>query len=429
MDVHTQQQRGRSPSVGRQPEQRIRHSPSPHPFPDQLSPTDTSGNSLNITSQGYIPALSSTSGLPSSYLGNNTSQPQFQPHVLPSNDFNDQSLGQTFQQDSFDSNMSHGTATMSAQHPGQAFPPGMMNVNNNFGSDFTQQTFDDKQGQYFDGGLLDPQLSLNTQQQNQSINPADIMSNMSSPQNMQPTPPNLLAPNAQSSEPTSPFTNPGQQWSPNHSRHASLDPQAAFTNGNQGSQPEWNMMQGPQFQRHRRAPSEHSDLGHSDVSSSVAPSPYLAQADNFDNFDQQTSPMMRPQQDNQAYDGSLGIESFTLSDPQNQRNSPRHSPFVSPMLSPQPGVGAAQESSFMLQSDMQNNFGNNGSARDPFPNPTEQFPQFPPEARLGSNDYGQADAMAPPEINVEFAGPQPSLMERPRFESEFDALSPPDRSE
>ena len=316
---------------------------------------------------------------------------------------------------------------MGTQHAGQQFQSTMLGANNDFGGDFTQTGFNDKQSQYFDGGILDPQSSLNTQQQDQSINPADIMSNMSSPQNMQPTPPNLLAPNAQHSEPTSPFTNPGQQWSPNHSRHASLDPQAAFTNGNQGVQPEWNMMQGPQFQRHRRAPSEHSDLGHSDVSSSVAPSPYMLQTDNFDNFDQQASPMMRAQQDNQAYDGSLGIESFTLSEQQNQRNSPRHSPFESPMMAPQPGLGAVQDSNFMLQPEMQNNFNNGGALGDAFSDATEQFPQFPPEARLGSNDYGQADAVAPPKINVEFAGPQ-STMERPRYESEFDSLIPPDRS-
>ena len=431
MDVHTQQQqRGRSPSVGHQPEQRIRHSPSPHPFPDQLSPTDTSGNSLNFTSPAYNSALSSTSGaggqysVSPSYLTANSSQPQFQPHVLPSNDFGDQGLGQTYSQENFDSRMQHGPSPLNTQHSGQQFPAEGLTANNNFGGDFNQsQEFGDKQGQFFDGGLLDPQLSLSTQQQDQSINPADIMSNMSSPQIMHPTPPNLLAPNAQHSEPTSPFTNPGQQWSPNHSRHVSLDPHAAFANGNQGGQPEWNMMQGPQFQGHRRAPSEHSDLGHSDVSSSVAPSPYIPQTDNFD---QQPSPMMRPQPENQAYD-SLGIESFTLSESQNQGNSPRHSPFVSPMISPQPGLGSAHDSQFMLQPEMQNNF-NGGSPRDTYPNQTEQFPQFPPEARLGSNDYGQANVMAPPEINVEFAGPQHPMVERPRLESEFNALSPPDRS-
>ena len=362
--------------------------------------------------------------MPPSYLTANSSLPQFQSHVLPSNDFGDQDLGQPYSQENFDSGMQHGPSPLTSQHSDQQFQPEGLTANNNFGGDFNQsQEFGEKQGQFFDGGLLDPQLSLNTQQQDQSINPADIMSNISSPQMMQPTPPNLLAPNAQHSEPTSPFTNPGQQWSPNHSRHASLDPHAAFTNGNPGGQPEWNMMQGAQFQGHRRAPSEHSDLGHSDVSSSVAPSPYMPQTDNFD---QQPSPMVRPQQENQAYD-SLGIESFTLSEPQNQGNSPRHSPFVSPMISPQPGLGAAHDSQFMLQPEMQNSF-NGGSPRDTYPNQTEQFPQFPPEARLGSNDYGPAGAMAPPEINVEFAGPQSHMVERPRIESEFDALSPPDRS-
>ena len=438
MDAHIQQ-RGRSPSVGHQPDQPIRHSPSPNPFPDQLSPTDTSGNHLNYTSQAYNPSLSPTSGaggpygVSPSYLSANSSQPQFTPpSILPSNDYGDPSLGQAFGQENFDSSMQQGNMALGTQHPGQQFQADGLTANN-FGGDFgRQQEFSDKQGggQYFDGGLLDPQLSLNTQQQqDQSINPADLMSNMSSPQVMQPTPPNLLAPNSQHSEPTSPFTNPGQHWSPNHSRHASLDPNVAFVNGAQGGiSSEWNIMQGPQFQGHRRTPSEHSDLGHSDVSSSVAPSPYMPQNDNFD----QPSPGMRPQQDSQVYDNSLGMDAFTLSEPQNPnpRTSPGHSPYVSPMIGPQPGLGGVQESQFMLQPELQNNF--NGASRDAFPNQAEQFPQFPPEARLGSNDYRQAGNMAgnmaPPEINVEFAGPQQSMMDRPRFESEFDGLSPPDRS-
>ena len=423
MDTHTQ--RGRSPSVGHHPDHPIRHSPSPHPFPDQLSPTDISGNNLNYTSQAYNPSLSPTSGggaygVSPSYLASNSPQSQFPPHVLPSNNYGDQGLGQGYTQDSFDSSMQHGNIINTQQ--GERFQSEGLTANN-FGGDYNA-----KRGQYFDNGLvLDPQLSLNTQQ-DQSINPADLMSDMSSPQVMQPTPPNFLTPNAQHSEPTSPFSNPGHQWSPNHSRHASLDPNVAFVNGTQGVSPEWNNMQGPQFQTHRRTPSEHSDLGHSDVSSSVAPSPYIPQNDTFD----QSSPMVRPQQDGQIYENSLGIEAFTLNDPQNPntRASPRHSPYVSPMIGPQPGLGAAQDSQFMLQPELQNNF-NGTSPRDAFPNQAEQFPQFPPEARLGSNDYGpgQADVMQPPEINVEFAGPQHATMDRPRFASEFDGLSPPDRSQ
>ena len=426
MDVHTQQQRGRSPSVGHNADQRIKHSPSPHRFPDQLSPTDTSNNNIAFTTQTYNPTLSSTNGSPgsynlsTSYLNNNSSQPQFQPHVLPSNDFGEQSFGQTYQQENLNPNLN-------AQHSGQQFQSDM--VNTTFGGDFPQQQqeYNQKQDQFDDGFLLDPQLQVNTQQ-DQSINPADIMSNMSPPQGMQPTPPNLMPPNAMSSEPTSPFTNPGQQWSPNHSRHVSLDPSAAYTNGVQQNQPDWGSMQlqGPQFQGHRRAPSEHSDMGHSDVSS-VAPSPFIAQTDNFDTFEHDRSPMVRPQQDNQGYDGAL-LESFSLSESQNQRPSPRHSPFHSPRMSPQPGLGGAQNDQFMPLPEMQNSFNGGSSGEPTFPNQTEQFPQFPPEARLGSNDYGQADAMAPPEINVEFApSTQPGRFEPPRFEGDFDALIPPNR--
>ena len=182
------------------------------------------------------------------------------------------------------------------------------------------------------------------------------------------------------------------------------------------------MLQGPHFQQHRRAPSEQSD-----VSSSVAPSPYLAQSDTFDSFDQNASPMLNPQRDNQLYQEGLGIESFSISDNNPHNHSPRHSPFVSPRISPQPALGVAKEASFMGLPETQSNFGG-GFTPEGYGNQTEQFPVLPPEQRLPSNDYGQADQYDVPQINVESAPmAQQPPMENARSPTDMEALSPPEQ--
>ena len=346
--------------------------------------------------------------------------PQFQQHVLPSNDFSDQRFGQSYQQNGLDSGFGQDTSHINIPQEGHQYQSDSLGLGATLQDFRPQQGFDVKQEESYENNfLLDPQLD--PPQQNH-INPADIMSNMSSPQNMNPTPPSLMPPDALSSGPASPNTN-HQQWSPQHSRHASLDPSAAFTNGHQSA--EWSgMLTGSQFQNHRRAPSEHSD-----VSSSVAPSPYLAHHDNFDTFDQNPSPMLNAQQDDQIYPGGLGIESFTLSEPQQQKHSPRHSPFVSPRMSPQPGMGLALENNFLPLSQANNSF-NGGPGSELYTNnQPESFPPFQPEERLGSNDMGQAAQMVPPEINVEYAPTtRQQSFEPPRYEhSDMDALSPPER--
>lgn len=85
----------------------------------------------------------------------------------------------------------------------------------------------------------------------------------------------------------------------------------------------------------------------------------------------------------------------------------------------------AQDANFM---PLPNNSFNGAPGSEIYTNQTEQFPQFSTEDQLGPNDMGQAAQMAPPEINVEFAPTtrQPNF-EPPRYESEFDALSPPVR--
>ena len=425
------QTRGRSPSVGRPPNQRIRSSPSPHDYNGHISPTEFNNAPANhtFTSQSFSSNnLSPTSNLnytlSNSYLDAGPQQQHFQQsqQVGQTNEFGNQTFDQPFQQNGVGLNGQQPQTQKQPQQSDQQYQNEMLNLDTNFGG-YPQQ-FSNKQEHFTNyDSLLDPQLQPpgagQHQQQDQSINPADIMSNMSSPQNLVPTPPNLMPINAQHSEPTSPFTHPGQQWSPNHSRHTSLDPAAAYTNG---QQQEWSgMMQGPQFQGHRRAPSEHSD-----VSSSVAPSPFLAQSDNFDSFDQNPSPLLNPQQDSQLYQEGLGIENFNISD-NHQRPSPRHSPFVSPLLSPQPGLGMAQDASFMTLSEAQNKYAGNLTPEG-YANPSEQFPTLPPEQRLPSNDYGQADQYDVPQINVESAPmPQQPAMENTRFQTDMDALSPPER--
>lgn len=420
-----QQHRGRSLSAGQQSNERIRHSPSPHNFHSQTSPTGVPTTCTNFNSQSFNSNISSTSGqynLTPPYLNGSAQQFQFQQHVLPSNDFRDSGFGQSYQQNGLGSDFQQDSSHLAAaQQVHQQFRPDALGLNQNFESFSSQPEFVGKPAEsYGNEFMLDPSLDTNIQPQDH-INPADIMSTMSSPQNMMPTPPNqLMPPEVHSSGPTSPISNQGQQWSPHHSRHASLDPSAAFTNGQQ--QPsDW---AGMQFQTHRRAPSEHSD-----VSSSVAPSPFLTQQDSFDQFDHNPSPMLNPQQDQQLFEnGGLGIETFSLSENPHQVNSPRHSPFVSPRMTPQPGFGLAQDANFM---PLPNNNFNGAPGSEIYTNNSEQFPPFQPGERLGSNDLGQATSMAPPpEINVELAPTtrQPSF-EPPRFENEFDALSPPERGQ
>ena len=259
---------------------------------------------------------------------------------------------------------------------------------------------------------------------------------MSSPQNMNTTPPNLMPPDAASSPGHgSPSSALPQSLSPHHSRHASLDPSSAiFSNGQQPT--DWTgMLSGAQFQTHRRAPSEHSD-----VSSSVAPSPYLNQQDSFEAFDPNPSPMLAAQPDQHMYHDALGIEAFSLSDnhqqahqqqqqqQQQQRHmqqqegiSPRHSPYPSPRMSPSPGFTMPPESQYLLSNDMQN--GLNGQSGPEMYNNQPQYGM-----KNGSIDMGQAAQMAPPEINVELAPPsRDNGFEQPRGENDLDALIPPER--
>lgn len=279
---------------------------------------------------------------------------------------------------------------------------------------------------YGRGDFLSIEADLSCGMQQQSIHPADLMSTMSSPQNLIPTPPNLIPLESTSPRAGSPAPHQNQLFPSDHSRHTSLDPSSAmFPHGPQGQ--DWaSMLQQNQFRKHQRAPSEYSD-----VSSSVAHSPFLTQPESggFDGFDQNPSPLLNAQDNNNLYQDALGIGNFSLSDPQQQQQliSPRHSPYVSPRMTPQQGLEVPQDNNFVLsQHDLHNNF-NGGPGPEIYTSQPETFSPF--AMRTGSSDLGHATQMAPPEINVEFAPTtrQP-VFEPSATENDHDALSPPGRN-
>lgn len=384
-------QRGRSPSGGHHLNHHMNHSLSPRNFPDGLD-LDTSISSTAYSSSSF------SANIPQPTY---THELHFAPYI------NDSPSLQNFN--------------------GLLIP----DTSKGYG-DFPQnQDLTAKQEQHYNGGFLpiDADLSSGMQPQQQSINPADLMSTMSSPQKLIPTPPNLIPLESTSPRAGSPAPHQGQLYSPEHSRHTSLDPSSAmFAHGQQGQ--DWtSMLQQNQFRSHQRAPSEYSD-----VSSSVAHSPFLTQPENggFDGFDQNPSPLLDAQDNNNLYQDALGIGSFSLSDPQQQQQqqqliSPRHSPYVSPRMSPQLGLDMPQDNNFVLsQHDLHNNF-NGGPGPEIYTSQPEKYSSF--AARHGSGDLGHAALLAPPEINVEFAPTtrQP-VFEPSATENDHDALSPPGKS-
>lgn len=248
-----------------------------------------------------------------------------------------------------------------------------------------------------------------------TLNPNEI-NNMTSPHSHHsPTPPQLLQP--ESHMPGSAHQSPSsfnqhQFSSPpaGHSRHVSLGPEAALL-PNQIN--EWSQ---PQFQGHRRSPSEYSDV------SSVSPSPLLVSSDNFDADISGHSPLQRPS-DGSLYQDVLGIGTFSLSDnhsPGHQGRSPSHSPAISPRIHPQ-----------QLPDRLQPGFGlaalNSGYGGAPgYSAMQTNHEAFPSLQGGGALDMPQ---MAPPAINIDFApnNSKPGIFEPSKPRMDQDSLTPPER--
>lgn len=405
------QQRGRSPSAGHQQNPNHinpSHSPSPHHFQENASSiglglgVDTSsGNSQPFLNQNF------NQNNTGSFENNEFLNQQVQ-------SFNPSSLDPTFgQSQDFNQQFKQEDQSRFGQQQQTSFTQELMGANNFSESDFTLFNPSHNQNDQFDPQLFMNELS--PQSVNPSVNPAEL--NMSSPPNHTSTPPGFLQPDSRSpSAHQSPSFNQGQfQSSPGHSRHASLGPEsAAFPQAQ--NHVEWGHMLPPQFQGHRRTPSEYSDVS----VSSAAPSPNMGHHDSFEPLEHHHSPMQNP--NDAMYQEIAGIGSFTLSDSQVQHGaspgrglSPAHSPSISPRLGPQQSPNLIQGNQFML--------GING-----FGGPQSIYGSQNPEFQLQSSDMGQAQQMIPPEINVEFA-PQSrtNSFEPPKAAFDQDALTPPER--
>lgn len=402
------QTRGRSPSAGQQSHISRQPSPSPHaPYHNPVAglgfdPTLTNPANFTVTSAGFDN---------SQFLTTTQSQ-QFPQQTA---------LDQTFLQAG--QNLSqHNTPLFQPQGSNHISPDPLDltntdNSNPDFNSFFAGNDLNQNQSlnPSYLGATLDPQLLDSQPQQHQAVNPSDLMNQMATTQSHSPTPPHLLPTmnNQQNPSPhASPNLNQGAFPSPGHSRNASLDPSAAY---GQGQNSEWGNM--ANFRGHRRAPSE----TYSDVSSAHA-SPYMVQQDNFD--ENQPSPLLNAQNDPQLFhDPVMQFNQFTLSE-SNAHISPGHSPHISPRLMPsQQALPPFQPGSFGLeQQNMNNQFGQQGMSAY-----TTQGPEPFPALNQGG-DFSHTDPMSPPEINIDFAPPsRQTSFEPPKPEHQADALSPPDR--
>jgi hypothetical protein len=402
--MDTVQQRGRSPSQG----QRIHnhsHSPSPHAplhhnvglgFDSLQDPSSYAVTSAGLNSNQF---LTTTQG---------QQFPQQATFVDPGSLQATQNISQ------------HNTPQFGPQGSNNISPDPLdiANTNPDFNSFFQGNDLSQNQAlPTYLGNTLDPQLLDSQPQQHQSVNPSDLMHQMATAQHNAPTPPHLLPTmnNHQSPSPhASPNINQGQFRSPGHSRHTSLDPSAAY-----GQPTNWEHM--AQFQGRPRATSAHSDA-YSDVASSVHNSPFLTQQDSFDN--DQPSPLLHAQNDPQLFhDPVPGFDRFNLNN-SNSHISASNSPHISPRLLPQ--------NQHVLPQFQPDSFGLNQSMNPYAPQAMNGYPGHGPEPFPSLNqpvpEFGQADAMSPPEINIDFAPPsRQASFEPPKPEPQLDALSPPDR--
>jgi transcription factor CRZ1 len=388
MDQQGQGQRGRSPSAGHQ-QPHIKQSPSPNPY----QPNEPSiGLGLAVDPSAQQPFGGAASNDFSAFNSSNSL-------------FNSQQPPQSFAQDpSFDPSQSFSQQFKSETQGDEANLP--------FGAP-AQQPFLSQSFNEGDFSLFPPTTGpgdqFNTPLFDQALDPND-MNNMATPQtHHSPTPPHLLKPDPHQpgSAQHSPAFNQHQfSSSPgSHSRHASLGPEAALLPNQMN---EW--VTQPQFQGHRRTPSEYSDV------SSAAASPNLVSQDTFDPAGQQGHSPMQRASDAGIYDG-LNLGNFSISD-QHVRRSPSHSPAISPRILPQQLPELNQPPSFGVPPQA------GGYAPQGYPEMGSQ--PFPTLQQQDPN--GDMRQMVAPEINIDFApNSRQNSFEPPKPQMDHESLTPPDR--
>lgn len=390
--------RGRSPSQGHS--NHISPQPSPHQYHDassKLGLAPAVNNSVFTTGKFAQGGTASPLQYPLSYQ-----DPSSQAQSIPQTTGGESTI---YQDSELDHNAFQNNQPLSFE--------GCHTFNNPFLQNNTNFIFGNEsaniQGDFGENNFaLGPAFD-----QQSNINPATLSKMPSSHAS---TPPNLLSPENHPSpgHSGSPASTQGQFYTPQHSRHQSLDPASAAYPAGAGST-DW---QGAAFKQHRRAPSDQSDI------SSNAPSPFLAHAEVGEPMDNSHSPMMGAQQDGL---NAFGIENFSINDQQQPHLSPAHSPYISPRLVPQQNQGLVMEPDFMLQQGMQSQIP--GAGPEIFAaQPEDSFQSMSQlHARHTSvvSDMGQADQYPAPTINIEPAPVSRQASFEPETNNLGDNLSPP----
>jgi hypothetical protein len=385
-----QNQRGRSPSAGQNPSHiSSSHAPSPGSY---VANDPSAGLGLDLDQQQqHVSGAAAPSYDAFANNGANFLSPQSQPYEQ----------GSLSDPNVFDPNAAYGQSSGGDNDPSLSYDP-------QAASSYLSPSLTDGDFSLFppSGGQGD-QFNAPLFEQS-TLNPNDITSSMLSQTHQSPPSPHLQPGSAQQS----PSFSQGQFSSPpgGHSRNVSLGPEAALLPNQMG---EWGQ---PQFQGHRRTPSEYSDV------SSVSPSPNVITSDNFDGDATGHSPLQRAS-DGSLYQEVLGIGNFSISDaqgnPDRQGRSPSHSPAISPRISPQ-SMPEINQPSFGLMPP--------GGAYSTGPYPgyqggSESFPTLPSQAGA---DMTQ---MVPPAINIDFApsNSKANNFEQPKPHMDQASLTPPDR--
>ena len=397
--------RGRSPSQGHS--NHISPQPSPHQYHNATSELglDPAVNNSTFTTGRFAQAGTNSSLQYTSPYSESSAQSQ----TLPQTTGADSTLYENNHLNHLNQSVFQHNQPLGLQDSQTFSNPFLLNSkefmfangSNNMQGDFSNTNF-----------ALDPAYDPNQP----NINPANLSKMPSSHAS---TPPNLLSPENLPSpgQPGSPASTQGQFYTPQHSRHQSLDPaSAAYPHGTGPT--EWQGMSFQQHREHRRAPSDHSEL------SSNAPSPFLPHAEAGESIENNHSPMMGAQHDAM---NAFGIEDFSINDQQQAQVSPGHSPYMSPRLVPQHSHGLGMGSDFVLQQGMQNHMVGPGPEIYTT-QPDESFGGMSQmHARHASvvSDMGQADQFPAPTINIEPAPVSRQASFEPETNKLGDNLSPP----
>lgn len=429
-----QQQRGRSPSVGRTNNDAISRS---------HSPSAQSGFNQQANARGLDPLLLSQGGLSN---GSNTPNNLNRPPSYTEAEFLRPNPAQNFQQQAnisqdgfmqtsggnpsgdYSNNFEQNQPDLTGAFPNPNFS-GNNEQMNNVNPDFLQNS-NFPSGTDFNNLNFDPTTAQSHQYQYNASAGAQDFSGFGGQEQGALAPTGLpdSTPYPQDFEHQPHPIQPGQNNSGQRSRNHSLSP-ASAVNPTGHLSGEW---AGMSFRGHRR----HASDAYSDVSSNAGVSPYFDAPEHLDTMNGHSpmlnshSPMLGGQTDPSLMNETLGLGGFTLGDQQLPSHiSPGHSGH------PSPHMGAHNPATSL---DGVENFGlmsNNQFANDPAPSMFQRmsqgqdsFPSITFNNADNMGDTGAAAQMETPEISIQLAPDRNQINDAGRHRSDTDALSPPARS-